>query len=233
VKLRRTLLIALAVVLLAAGGVAAWLYRSIDGIVARAIERSLSQTTGTKCSVGSVSVKLRTGEGVVRRLRIGNPHGFSPVSAVEIEEVRFDLDVATLRKQPVVVESVQVAASQVHFEVDPAGKANLDEIRRHAAGAPADPNPTRIRIHRLDVAAGTIEADLSAVGGKTEHVDLDAFTMSDVGGRDGATPDVIAKALVSELTSHAAKAVAREGLTRELERRTGGLGGKLRGLFGK
>jgi len=233
VKLRTVILVGAAVVVLVGGGIAAWLYSSLDGMVARAIEESLSQTTGTKCSVGSVSIKLATGEGVVRRLRIGNPKGFSPVSAVEIEEVGFDLDVATLRQEPVVVDHVRIAASQVHFEVDPAGKANLDVIRKHAAGVPADPDPVRIRIKKLDVAAGNIEADLSAMGGKPERVQLDAFTMSNVGGKNGATPDVIAQALVSELTSHAAKAVAREGMMRAIDEKTGGLGSKVRGFFGK
>jgi uncharacterized protein involved in outer membrane biogenesis len=208
--------IAGAVVLVVAGA-AVYLLRSLDGIVARAIERHGSEALGTRVTVGAVHLSPRTGEGVIETLAVANPPGYSKASAISIGKVTLRLEVGTLASNPVVVREVLIEAPRVRYEVDAAARANLDVIKANAQRRPAeasDAEATRLVVRTLTASDGSIDADATAVGGTSETLKLDTLRLTNLGGNDGAPPDVVAHELASAIQKAVSRAVAREGIVR-------------------
>jgi hypothetical protein len=108
--MKKLLIIAAVVLLVVIVGVGVYLYNSIDTIVKAAIEKYGSEITGTKVSVGSVDISLKTGRGTIRDVEVHNPKGFSSGVVFRLGEITVDIDVASLNKDPVVVERVTILA---------------------------------------------------------------------------------------------------------------------------
>jgi uncharacterized protein YhdP len=240
------LAIGAAVLVLAVAGVAVSLHFSLDGIVQRAIEEHGSRVTGTSVRVASVDLSPRTGRGVVRGVRVTNPDGWSGADAIEIAEIRFEVDVASLaRRRPVVVERVDIEAPHVLYEVDRGGKANLDAIKaaadrsRKASGPPAsgEAPDLLLRIAAVAITGGRVTADLRAVGAAEERLALEPIRLSNVGGTAGETGDVVAAKIMAAIEKEVSRAVAREGVKRAVDRALGGgtsdVKERVRGLFGR
>ena len=131
-KLRSIVLGAGVVVVIAFGAAVYFLLTSLDGIVERAIERYGSEITGTAVRVASVDISLSSGRGTVRGLTVANPEGFSSGSAFRLEEITLQLDVGTVTSSPIVLDEIAIRAPAALFEVNKAGAANVDEIRKNA-----------------------------------------------------------------------------------------------------
>ena len=217
---RRLLAGAIAAAVLLAFGLGTWAFLSLDAYVAREIERAGREATGTRVSVGGVDVVLKKGAGTVRSLRIANPSGFSPAAVLDADAIAFDIDLSSLRQDVLVVESVTIRKPRLRFEMSPGGQANLDVLQKNAAaasaGAPRSP-PRKIRIDRLVISGGALDADTSAMKGRTEHVALRDIVLTNVGGRDGGTSEEIAAEIVTAVRKEVMRAVAKEGLQRFAE----------------
>ena len=85
-------------------GVGVFLYNSIDSIVKAGIEKYGSEITGTRVSVGSVDISLKSGRGTIRNVVVHNPKGFSSAHVFSLGEITVDLDVTAL-----VIEGVRRA----------------------------------------------------------------------------------------------------------------------------
>ena len=110
--MKKLLIIAAVVLLVVIVGVGVYLYNSIDTIVKAAIEKYGSEITGTKVSVGSVDISLKTGRGTIRDVEVHNPKGFSSGAVFRLGEITVDIDVASLNKDPVVIERVAILAPE-------------------------------------------------------------------------------------------------------------------------
>lgn len=236
---RKLVVVTLLVVLAVVAGIAIWFVRSIDGIVAREIERAGSEATGTTVSVGGVNVILKQGSGTIRSLRIANPTGFSPAAVLVADGITFDIDLTTLRDEVLVVDEVHLSRPRVRFEISKAGQANLDVIARNAqaAGQEPDTEPRKLRIKRFVIEDAGIDADASAVMGKQETLELKDLVFTNLGGRDGATSDVIAGEIIAAVRKEVSRKVMNEGFRRYLGGSEEDLKGKakekLEGLFRK
>lgn len=229
--------------LVVAGVVAAlWLRGSLDGLVKGAIEARGTAATGTQVTVSSVSISLRSGEGRIRGLRIANPPGFSGRSAVEISEVTLRLDLGSVTKDPVVVSDLVVAGPHVSYEVDAAGKANLDVLRKsveaYKAGSGGGGTFRRLLVRHAGVTGTKVDVDATALGQPEQAIEPKDVHLTNVGAPSGAPPDEVAKRILLALQREIAREVANEGIQRAIDRELrkqlgGGLGDKLKGLFRK
>jgi uncharacterized protein involved in outer membrane biogenesis len=235
----RKLLIAAAVFLLVVAGVAVFLYNSIDSIVKTAIERFGSDITGTEVSVASVDISLKSGRGTIRGLRVDNPEGFSSHDALELGEVTLDIDVASLNKDPIVIEEIRVMAPAVRAELDEKARSNIGVIKDHAEGyqaGAAQPKTDKrdsgfekhFVIRKVTFEEGKIAADATAVGQGEKDIDLPAVRLTDVGGSRGATPAAIGKTItraflgqVMDAVADELKAEARKKLEDEAQKKLG------------
>jgi hypothetical protein len=227
----RKLLIAAVVLLVVIAGVAIFLYNSIDPIVKAAVERFGTDIMGTEVSVGSVDISLRSGRGTIRRVRVANPEGFSSENALELGEVTVDIDIASLNRDPIVIEEIRVLKTKVRAELDGRARSNVGVIKEHVdtyqAGA-ARPSDARedggyekhFLIRKVTFEEGEIAADATAVGGEEMEIALPAVHLTEVGGPRGAPPAAIGKAISRAVMAQATRAVADElkaGLTDRME----------------
>ncbi len=220
---------------------------NLDGIVADAIETYGTRLTGTKVSVGSVSVQLREGRLTIRDLRVANPEGFSNRDALALGRLVLDIDPASLRKEPYVVDELLSEAASMIYEVDAKGRRNLDVIRAHmeaaetgkaaGQGGQAAP-PPRLIVRKLEQGGGSVTVDASALGLEGRTVELPAFTLTGLGAPDGAPADRIGRQVLTRLMEQAGKAAVDQELKGKLNDLLGGqnledsVKDKVKGLLG-
>lgn len=225
--MKRFLIIAAVVVLVVIGGVY-FLLSNLDSIVAGLIEKYGSEATGTQVAVAGVEISLGDGRATIAGLRIDSPDGYAARQAFTLGEATVDMDVESLRGEPLVIDEIRVAAPVVHAEILESGASNLQDLQKNlqryaesmgaggggggdGGGSGAD-EAKRIRISRFVFEQGRIEADASALGLEARTLTLPSIRIEDIGGDAGARPDEIALAVLGALTRQAATEVARAGL---------------------
>jgi hypothetical protein len=240
---KRALLALVVVIVVAAVAAGLWLLRSLDAIVARAIEDTGSALTGTRVGVSSVDVELREGRATVRGLTVANPAGFSDHPALALGEIVVAIDVASVQERsPLVLSEVRVLRPTVSAELA-AGGLNLDVLRKNVASAPGDAGaestpeapagePLRIAVGRFDFEEGRLHADTTAVGGDAHDLALPPVHLSRLGGDAGAPPAEIGERALEAILAKAVQTVAKDRLSSEVEKRLEGAGRALRDLLG-
>lgn len=244
---RRTLLIAAAAgAAVVAVGVVVILVR-LDGTVRRAIEERGAAVTGTAVRVDDVDIQLVTGRARLRGLRVANPPGFAAPDALSLEEVEVDLDLSSLFSDPLVIDTVRLVGPRVFYQVNPAGAANIDVIRRNldaqrkAARAATDGTPPaerrgrrraeggrRLVIHRLELRQGEVTIDGRAAGGTTRTEQLPPFELTAIGVRQGgAAPAEVGRLILVAVARDVALAVAADELENIAGKHVGGFVGDL------
>ena len=129
-RARTVILLALAILLVALGAGAWWLYSSRDVLIKRAIEHYGPQLTGTAVKVKAVKLEPVQGVGAITGLEIGNPQGFSAPHAVTLGEMRLALDPATITKDVVHIKEISLEAPSITYERAAKGD-NLSAIQNH------------------------------------------------------------------------------------------------------
>jgi hypothetical protein len=227
--MRKALLGALAVLLLAVGLVALWVYRSLDVLVERTVEQVGSELLGTQVSVDSADVELRAGRAIVRGIEVANPRGeglaFSDEPAIRIGEVDVSIDVASLAASPIALEEVSVRDPFVNVEVTPsevnllALRRNLDRASPAAADAAAPGEaPRRFAVRRFAFEEGRLRADARAVGRDAREVVLPKLELREVGGEAGGTPGEIGKRVLEAFLARILAQVAKDRLSELIDR---------------
>lgn len=218
----RRVAVAVTVVLVVLAGVLWYVASRLDGIVERAIERHGSAVAGSAVRVASVSLDLDEARGTVRGLRVANPEGFSSASAIEVGEVRLQIDPASLTGGPVRLREVRLVEPRVRYELDAMGRSNIDVLRDHAGRtsperAEPDGDPARLAIETFTLERGVVASDARALGGEERSAPLPPLRLRHVGGRNGAPPAEVARTLLVALAQEVAATVARHRLRTYLE----------------
>jgi hypothetical protein len=208
------------VVVLAAAGIF-YLVTNLEAFVKAAIERHGSQAAGTDVAVSSVRIDLRGGSGAIGSIRVDNPSGFSAPMAFDLEDIAIAIDTGSVRRDPVVIESVRVSAPRVIYEINESGKANINVIRenleRHRRRLePAEEERAaggrHVLIRNLVVEDGEVEVRLPAPANRTYTVALPAIRLANVGGEGGATPGELALQVLRPLAAQAVQTAAQAGV---------------------
>lgn len=209
----KILLIVLAVIVVAVVIGAYLLISNIDSMVADLIEKRGSEATGTAVTVSGVEISLGEGSGSIDGLAVASPEGYDADEAFSFENITVDIDVQSIRSDPIVLDEVRIIAPLVNVEAKESGMTNIDEIRRNIeemAGDGGEPagEQQNIRIDRFVMERGRIEFDGSDLGIEHQSIDLPGLTMENVGGETGSTGAEIArtimKALVRQVTGQIA-----------------------------
>ena len=209
----KILLIVLAVIVVAVVIGAYLLISNIDSMVADLIEKRGSEATGTAVTVSGVEISLGEGSGSIDGLAVASPEGYDADEAFSFENITVDIDVQSVRSDPIVLDEVRIIAPLVNVEAKESGMTNIDEIRRNIeemAGDGGEPagEQQNIRIDRFVMERGRIEFDGSDLGIEHQSIDLPGLTMENVGGETGSTGAEIArtimKALVRQVTGQIA-----------------------------
>jgi hypothetical protein len=186
----------------------------LDAIVKAAIEKYGSAATQTTIRVESVKIRLRQGTGIIRGLTIGNPEGFESRNAFSLGEIGVGIDIGSIRKKVMVIDSIVVRAPQIFIEANDSRTINLNVLRKNlektAPPKPSEPAKKkktgpepRLILRRVFFTDGSISARVAAADGKEFRLRLPAIEMRNLGAPNGATPDQLARRILGELTQRA------------------------------
>jgi len=216
------------------------LFSNLDSIVAKAIEANGGNVTNTKVRVAGVDLSLREGRGTVRGLTVANPHGFEARDAFTLEEITLDIDIESLRGEPIIVDEIRIKAPIVNAEITKTGASNIEKIRENVkaytsgGGERSSGREKMIRIKSFVFEQGRVEVDVSALGLENRTIELPEIRLSDVGGENGAPPDEIAKIILMEVGTKVSREIAGSQLDRMIQEKLGGsITDKAKGLLDK
>jgi hypothetical protein len=217
-------LIVLVVIIVAAG--VFYVLSSLDRIVAAAIHTYGSKVTQTDVTVSSVAIKLKSGEGSIKGLKVGNPPGFSSPDAFTLGDITMDLDTSTVTKDVIVIDRVLITSPHVTYEINKSGQANINIINSNVkqfggGGAPSTApaekegeSGVKLLIRKLAIEGGRIDVyipvkpePLTATMPKIEVADL---------GSGGVPPRELAAELLSVLLKNVGPAVKQVGVQQYL-----------------
>ncbi len=219
------------------------LLSNLDSLVAKAIEKHGSDATQTRVQVSGVDISLRQGRGSVRGLRVESPEGFESRTAFSLEDVSIDIDVKSVREDPLVIDEIRIQTPVVNAEVTKTGASNIETLRkqmqsRAAArardGGDAGGKIKRIRIEKLVVEKGSVNIDASALGLEKRTIALPPIRLADIGGADGAPSEEIARIILTAVTKNVSSEIAGSEVNRLIaEKLKGSLADKAKGLLEK
>ncbi|WP_020675032.1 hypothetical protein [Geopsychrobacter electrodiphilus] len=217
--MKKIVLGAVLVLLVSVGVGVYFLLSNLDGIVKSAIETYGSQATQTAVRVDRVKIGLKTGSGAITGLTVGNPQGFKSPEVFFLGEISTQIDLKSLSGDLLVIDHIRVIAPEVFFELNQAGKTNLDQLKQNLASSTSasssaskksGPEP-KIRIRELLFTDGHIHVKVVPLN-KDYDVALPTISMKDLGGQNGATPTQIADQVVKLLTDQALAEVKKQGI---------------------
>jgi len=216
--MKQKLIIAVIAVLIVITGLFLYLYNNVDSIVKNGIERYGTDVCGTKVSVGSVDISLKSGRGTIRGLRVANPDGYSHDSVVELGDAIVAIDIGSINRDPIVITEIRVKSPLVSAEVDEKLATNIGKIRGHVqqyqarAAKPAGKQDAgfekRIAIRSFVIELGTLRADATRVGREKGQWEMPPIELSNLGGERGVRPEAIAKVISVALFTRAEQVAA-------------------------
>lgn len=190
---------------------------SLNDIVRAAVEKVGSDMTQTNVTLNEVDIELTSGKGALRGFSVTNPSGFSDDDAFKFDEVSVELDIATVRSDPVVIKEIVIQGPNVVYEFGDDGSSNLDRLNQNvqsktgsgggSSGKSGDtPN---IVIENVYLRDGTVSVIAPLLNEKMS-VPLPTIHLTDIGKEGkGATPEEIADQVMAAVLKGAQDAVAQ------------------------
>jgi hypothetical protein len=207
------------VLLLSIGFGVYYLLSNLDSIVKAAIESYGSEATQTSVRVGKVQLELTDGSGAISGLTVGNPQGFAAAQAFSLGEIATHIDLKSLSEDVTVIEHIIIRAPEVFFELNEAGKNNLETLNKNiSSGASAKSGSSsskssgaepKLIIRKLLFEGGIIHAKVVPLN-KDYDLKLPKIEMTNLGDQ-----------VLKELTAKALAEVKRKGLDQYKEKLEG------------
>ena len=212
----------------------------LDDIVQGLIERRGSALTGTAVRIESVEIALASGRATLRGLTVANPPGFTAPNVLSLQAVEVGIDVRSLLADPLVFDAIHVVAPHVFYEVNAAGTANIDVIRRTVEGADREPTDAasapppaerprrrgnaarrKVIVHLLELREGQVTL-AGSKGQRTEE--LPPFELTAIGVKQGGVPPAEAgRIILVAVARDVAVAVAADEFEKAVGKHLGGL----------
>ena len=218
------------VIVIAIGIAGYYLFTNLDSLVEAAIEEYGSRATQTAVRVDKVRIKLSDGAGTISGLSVANPKGFVMPLAFSLGEIRARIDLKSLKHEPYIIDEITVRAPQVFMEINQHKKTNLNEIKnnvtasvlgtktKHVAADKSKPKEPLLIIRRIVFADGNIQAKVVPLNNKEYQLKLPSLTMTNLGGKHGATPTQITKEILTRLTDQVREEIRKKGIAQELDK---------------
>ncbi len=246
-------------VLIVAGVV--FLYLSLNRVIRSAVETYGPEVTKSEITLGGINVSPLSGEAQLSNLVVGNPPGFKTPSAFKLGAMRVSLEVGSVLSDTIAIREIIISAPEITYELGPGGsniavlQKNVQEFTggggKDGSGSPeAAGGGKKVTIDRLLVENATLHVSAAILKGEAITLPLPNIEMKDIGkekGGQGASLATVVEKVLKEINRSAAKAVAKidlkglaekarketEKVRKEAEGAVGGIGEKLKGLFGK
>jgi hypothetical protein len=222
--LKRSIRLAGVVILLLMVAAGAALYYSqsrVSSLVEAALgieagaEELLTRAVGTEVTIESIDVALADGELSILGLTVANPAGFHTPHALEADEVRVSMELASLLEDTVVVREIVVENPLFAYEIGREG-SNLEALQRNAEsfagsgeGTSGSAPARRILIENLHVRGGRVAASAVFLKGKSWEVPLPDIHLRNLSsGEGGIAVGGVVREVTTEIAQNARRSVA-------------------------
>ena len=209
--------------------VAAVLFVSNVGALTKAaVEKYGREALQAKVTLADADVSLKSGQGRLKGLVVGNPKGFATASALKAGEIKVTLDTARTTKDVIVLKEVLIAAPEATYEFA-SGGSNFDVLQRNAqnyarkmgaGGAKKDEKKSegpKLIIDNLYIRDGRVGVSHAALKGKQLDVPLPNIHLQDIGKeKRGATPEEVGERVMASIGRGAQSAVGTLNLDKVL-----------------
>jgi hypothetical protein len=190
---------------------------NLDKVIAKGIESLGSDATQTKVTVSGVAISLKEGRGSIKGLRVESPEGFDSRTALSLEDITVTVDGNTVREDPIVIGEIRIKAPVVNAEITQAGETNINVLKKRVesyggkvtvgSGKAGEPGK-KLRIMKFVFEEGRIEVDASDLGLEKKTIPLPEIRLDDIGGAAGATPEEIAREIMTAVARQTSSAIA-------------------------
>lgn len=241
--MKKILIIAGVVVIVLIAVAVIFLFSNLNSLVAKAIEKHGSDATQTNVSVSGVDISLREGRGSIKGLQVASPDGFKARNAFSLDDITVDIDIKSVRQDPIVIDEIRIQAPIVNAEIMETGASNIDELRKrvqaYTGGTTGESGESsgeakRIRIKKFVFEKGRVDVDASALGLEKRTIALPEIRLNDVGGTSGAPPDEIARIILTTVVKKVTSEIASSEVDRLIKDKLGGsITDKAKGLLEK
>lgn len=204
---------------------------NLDSIVKAAVEKYGSEAAQTSVELADVELSPTSGKGKLIGLRISNPEGFASQDAFVLGMIDIDVDMESVSGTgPIIINKVVIDKPQITFEVNEAGKSNMQTISSNAkvyAGKTApsqkeeaketsdnsdEEEARKIIIKKLTISEGQVSMSHSMLKGKKIEAKIPTFTLTDLGKSQGGLTAVQLSSKLLSVISQKASQAASKGL---------------------
>jgi uncharacterized protein involved in outer membrane biogenesis len=234
-----SLVLAAIVVVLGIG--ASYLFSGLNGYVKDIIETEGSAATHTKVTLDAVNISLKDASGDLSYLEIHNPAGFSNNVAIKFDVINLTLNKTALsEKGPIVISKLIVDQPTINYEVDAAGKNNIQALSRSADAhedtvekKQSSSGGPKVIIEKLEIREGLLTISHSMLDKKLQ-TKMPMIELRNIGlDQDGVNASELIEQILAVVATKAVKTSGIE-LMKELgpmqALKSGGLG-ELEGKF--
>jgi hypothetical protein len=213
------------------------LLSNIGSLIKAAVETYGREALQAKVALASADVSLKSGEGRLAGLVVGNPQGFATPSALTLGEIKVTVDTARTTKDLIVLKEIVIAQPRVTYELA-AGGSNFDALQKNAqayaqkmgaGGAKKEEKKgegPKLIIDNLYVRDGRVGVSHAVLKGKQLDAPLPNIHLKDIGKeKKGATPEEVGERLMASISQGARGAAG----TLNIDKLIGDAGGAVRG----
>ncbi len=200
----------------------------LDTGIKKAVETLGPQYTKTDVQLQRALITPWSGKGSLRGLAVGNPDGFSGAQAFSVDDISVAIDIDTLNRNPLVIESIRIVAPQVTYEQ--AGKrTNLQQLQRNierslrgssdagSSGVDDTTDSHKLVIRELLISGGQIHYRNALLGDRTVDVALPEIRLSGIGEKSGGvTGAELAQQLLQAVNRSTISAIKDAGAVQAL-----------------
>ena len=159
-------------------------------------------------------------------MTVANPRGFSAPHILSLGGISVRISPRTIASNPVVIDDIRVTAPLVAYEMNDDRAANIDVLRKNmgsdkparAADKGKKGDGKRIRIRRLVIENARVDVRIAGLGDRPRTLTLSRIAMTDIGGKNGAPPEEVAKQIVTAILAEVSTEVGKAGAGKLLEK---------------
>ncbi|HEX5137495.1 MAG TPA: hypothetical protein VFY93_11015 [Planctomycetota bacterium] len=169
--------------------VGAWIF--LDQIAKKAVEVGGEQAMGVPTALDGISLKPVAGKGTIEGLQVSNPQGFDSPFFMRLDKGDAALDVGSVFKDTIVMNSIELDGLEVHLE-KAHGSSNygtiLENMKKGEEKAPSEEGGKKFLVQQVVVRNIRVHADVAVAGQtiKTVHLNIEEIKLENVGSDTGS-----------------------------------------------
>lgn len=166
--------------------VGAWVF--LDHLAKKAVEIGGEQAMGVPTAVKSVSLKPIRGKGSIEGLEVSNPQGFESPFFMHLDSGAAAMDVGSVFKDTVVMNSIALDGLELYLEKTDAGsnyKVILENMKKGEEKAPEE-GGKKFLVQEIVVRNIQVHADVVLVAKRTVKLTIEEIRLENVGSDTGS-----------------------------------------------